>query len=64
MTIFDFIEPTNARDLSQAISNFCIRHGATGKDVSVIITTSGSIQLAWDPPVKEPTNPTPEKQIA
>ena len=67
MTLFDFIEPTNARDLSQALSNFCIRNGVStkeSKEVSVFITTSGQIQLAWDPPVKEPTNTTPEKQIA
>lgn len=68
MTLFDFIEPTNARDLSQALSNFCIRNGVStkeSKEVSVFITTGGQIQLAWNPPVKDTTPPSPpEKKIA
>lgn len=72
MTLFDYIEPTNARELSQSLSNFCIKNGATNKDsknVRVQITDSGLIQLSWDPnitkgdspPVKETTS---EKVIA
>lgn len=66
MTLFDYIEPTNARELSQSLSNFCIKNGATNKDsknVKVQITDSGLIQLSWDPPKKD-TTPTPEKKTA